>query len=48
MGATPITVRLAPDQLARLDVWIDGENGITRPEAIRRLIDAGLKALAMR
>jgi Arc/MetJ-type ribon-helix-helix transcriptional regulator len=45
VGATPITVRLPPEQLARLDGWISaGETKPTRPEAIRRLIELGLEA----
>jgi hypothetical protein len=46
VGAAPITVRLPPDQLASLDKWVAGQDDpmLTRPEAIRRLIEAGLKA----
>jgi hypothetical protein len=33
-------VRLQPPQLASLDAWIAGHEGdVTRPEAIRRLLD---------
>lgn len=46
IGATHIGVRVPPDQLASLDEWIAErrEPSLTRPEAIRRLIEAGLKA----
>ena len=39
-------VRVPPHQLANLDAWIahHPEPKPTRPEAIRRLIEAGLKA----
>jgi hypothetical protein len=39
-----IGVRMPPDQLARLDVWIIAQPGVkpTRPEAIRRLVDVRL------
>ena len=41
----PIMVRLSPEQLAALDVWISRRRdpNITRPEAIRRLIERGVK-----
>jgi hypothetical protein len=36
---------LPPDQLAALDAWITRQDeDISRPEAIRRLIELGLKA----
>ena len=36
-------VRLQPPQLASLDAWItEHESDMTRPEAIRKLIDLGL------
>jgi hypothetical protein len=47
IGATPLTVRVLPDQLARLDKWIANQPDaaeLTRPEAIRRLMEVGLKA----
>ncbi|MXP28108.1 hypothetical protein GRI58_04635 [Porphyrobacter algicida] len=35
-----INVRLQPDQLARLDDWIEEDGGrFTRPEAIRTLLN---------
>ena len=39
-----INVRLTSDQLAALDRWIEGLSGakLSRPEAIRRLIEIGL------
>ena len=41
-----IGVRLQPEQLARLDAWISPHQGqcLSRPEAIRRLIEFGLEA----
>jgi hypothetical protein len=40
-----IGVRMQPPDLAELDSWIvsDGR-GLTRPQAIRRLVELGLKA----
>ena len=36
----PITVRLLPDQLQRLDDWIEEDGArFSRPEAIRRLLE---------
>lgn len=38
-----IGVRLQPEQLAPLDAWIRSQPGkLTRPEAIRRLVEKGL------
>ncbi|ARR52129.1 hypothetical protein HY78_00970 [Rhizorhabdus wittichii DC-6] len=43
-GRTPVMVKLLPEQLERLDQWSEGQSDIpSRPEAIRRLIDIGLK-----
>jgi hypothetical protein len=40
-----VMVRLQPPQMAALDAWIAKQpEPVTRPEAIRRLIEAGLKA----
>lgn len=41
-----IGVRLQPDQLADLDAWIRAraDDGLSRPEAIRQLVEAALKA----
>jgi len=39
-----IGVRLQPEALAALDTWISEQpDAPTRPEAVRRLIEAGLK-----
>ena len=42
---TLIGVRLLDDPLATLDAWIakQKETDLTRPEAIRRLVELGLK-----
>jgi hypothetical protein len=38
-------VRLGPQQFAVLDAWIKANApGLSRPEAIRRLVEIGLKA----
>lgn len=37
---TPITVRLQPDLIKRLDTYA---SGITRPEAIRRILEEKLR-----
>ena len=40
---TPVMVRLLPEPLALLDAWISQQpQPHTRPEAIRRLMEAGL------
>lgn len=41
-----VLVRLQPLHLNALDSWIakQKEHGLTRPEAIRRLVELGLKA----
>ena len=36
-----IGVRLQPDQLAVVDKWAEDNGGLTRPEAVRRLIIRG-------
>jgi hypothetical protein len=43
---TLIGVRLLDDPLATLDAWISRQNepDLSRPEAIRRLVELGLKA----
>lgn len=44
VDATPITVRVPPEQLAAVDEWISShEPDMSRPEAIRRLVDQGLQ-----
>ena len=41
----PITVRLQPVPLRELDLWAKSQDDRpSRPEAIRRLIELGLKA----
>jgi len=41
---TPVMTRLQPEQLAAVDSWIDEQpDKPSRPEAVRRLIDRGLK-----
>ena len=46
VGSFNIGVRVPPDQLAALDVWIatQPEPRPSRPEAIRRLMERGLVA----
>jgi hypothetical protein len=45
VGATAVTVRLPPDQLARLDRWIATmpDPKPTRPEAIRQALEAVIR-----
>jgi len=45
-----IGVWLQPDQLAGLDAWINTRagDGLSRPEAIHRLIEEGLKSKGQR
>jgi hypothetical protein len=45
-GAESVHLRVLPDQSAAIDVWMakQKEPGLTRPEAIRRLVELGLKA----
>src|SRR5216683_3328296 len=45
-GATPLAVRLLPNELARIDRWIGKrpKPKPSRPEAIRHLVDVGLEA----
>lgn len=41
---TPILTRLQPDLLEKLDAYVSRQNDeISRPEAIRRLVELGLK-----
>ena len=45
VNAAPVTVRIPPDLLERLDVARRDMEGLpSRPEAIRRLIEMGLNA----
>jgi hypothetical protein len=42
--STPVMVRLSPEQIKALDDWRRKEEDIPgRPEAIRRLVELGLK-----
>jgi hypothetical protein len=45
-GAESIHLRVLPEQSAEVDAWIakQKEPWLTRPEAIRRLVELGLKA----
>jgi len=44
INAVPVTVRIPPNQLSALDAWIDHQPGeLSRPEAVRRLMEIGLK-----
>ena len=47
-GAESIHLRVLPDQSAAVDAWISKQKDpdLTRPEAIRRLVELGLKAKA--
>lgn len=44
VGAVAVNVRLAPDQLAKLDAWIAHQPvpQLSRPEAVRRILEARL------
>jgi hypothetical protein len=43
VGATPIQVRMPPDEVANLDNWISNQKTQhTRPEAIRRLVEKAI------
>jgi hypothetical protein len=46
VDAVPVLVRIPPDELAIIDDWIKGKPPPrpSRPEAIRRLVEIGLKA----
>jgi hypothetical protein len=45
VGAILIGVRVPPAGVAELDAWIKkNEPDLSRPEAIRRLVEIGLKA----
>ena len=45
-GAESVHLRVLPDQSAAIDAWIKRQNepDLSRPEAIRRLVERGLKA----
>jgi hypothetical protein len=43
IGAIPVLVRVPPAEMQPLDKWISEQKGyISRPEAIRRLVELGL------
>jgi hypothetical protein len=45
VNSTPITLRLVPDQLAKLDAWIAAQpDPVSRPEAVRIMIAIVLDA----
>jgi hypothetical protein len=44
-GWTQIGLKLAPGQLAKLDVWRAQNGGLARPEAIRQLMRRALDAI---
>lgn len=39
---TSVVVRIHADQLAELDAWAERHGKLSRPEAIRRLIEQGM------
>ena len=44
VGAIPVLVRIPPADMEPIDKWIAEQKGyVTRPEAIRRLVELGLK-----
>jgi hypothetical protein len=44
VGAIPVLVRIPPAEMQPIDDWISEQKGfISRPEAIRRLVELGLK-----
>jgi hypothetical protein len=44
VGAIPVLVRIPPAEMLPIDDWISEYKGsISRPEAIRRLVEFGLK-----
>jgi hypothetical protein len=47
VGAIPVLVRIPPAEMQLIDDWISDQKGFTsRPEAVRRLVEVGLKAKA--
>lgn len=45
VDAVPVTVRIPPAEIERLDYWIRHQKTLlSRPEAIRRLVELGLTA----
>jgi hypothetical protein len=43
-SGAPQLVRMHDDQLSAVDAWREKHGVTTRPEAIRRLVELGLKA----
>lgn len=42
-GRTAVLVKMLPEQLARLDAWIEDQDAaISRPEAVRQLVEKAL------
>jgi hypothetical protein len=47
VGAIPVLVRIPPAEMLPIDNWVSNQDKfLTRPEAIRRLVELGLKAKA--
>ena len=45
VNAVPVLVRIPPAEIEPIDAWASKQKGpISRPEAIRRLVEIGLKA----
>jgi hypothetical protein len=45
VGAIPVLVRIPPAEMQPIDDWISEQKGVlSRPEAIRRLVEIALKA----
>jgi len=43
VDAVPVNTRFPPDELERLDKWIEQSNPeLTRPEAVRRLVEIAI------
>ncbi len=43
VGAIPVLVRIPPAEMQPIDDWISKNKVTSRPEAIRRLVELGLK-----
>jgi hypothetical protein len=44
VGAIPVLVRIPPTEMLPIDAWISEKGDhVSRPEAIRRLVELGLK-----
>jgi hypothetical protein len=45
VGAIPVLVRIPPAEMLPIDNWVSNQDKfLTRPEAIRRLVELGLRA----